>query len=256
MICPVCNQNIPDGSNYCPSCAADLTKYRRQALASAQQQQAKRPQDPRMMRQQQTGQYQPYPPQQHGGGGGDGGIFEGITPRGKLFFGVGGLVLLAVLILLIVQLFGGGGGDGNDNPSPPTITTEPTSSLPDYRDLFGTPVPQEEDPLDFDLSVPATPTPTVVPVFNLLKKGSSGPEVTRLQERLKLLGFLPETELVDGQYGQATVTAVREFQRQMGLQTDGAAGVETQTKLFSYPVDIQQDQQNTQPTGDTVSQPG
>lgn len=56
----------------------------------------------------------------------------------------------------------------------------------------------------------------------LLRLGSSGPEVTSLQVRLKELSFDPGP--VDGQFGPSTEAAVRSFQQSVGLQPDGVVG--------------------------------
>lgn len=58
-----------------------------------------------------------------------------------------------------------------------------------------------------------------------LEQGSSGPEVTALQERLKALGFDPNG--VDGDFGPGTKAAVIAFQNSKGLQADGKAGPNT-----------------------------
>ena len=76
------------------------------------------------------------------------------------------------------------------------------------------------------------PTPTPAPTASaLLKKGNSGEEVRRLQERLKELGYYTGT--VDGDFGGGTEEAVRLFQRQNDLDVDGSAGKMTQTLLYS-----------------------
>lgn len=75
-----------------------------------------------------------------------------------------------------------------------------------------------------------TPTPTPL----ILRAGSQGEEVKRLQQRLLELGFY--TGLVDGQYGQGTAEAVRLFQAQHGLASDGLAGNDTRTLLYSQSV--------------------
>lgn len=72
-----------------------------------------------------------------------------------------------------------------------------------------------------------TPTPTAM----LLKTGVKGDEVTRLQTRLKELGYY--TGEVDGQYGQGTAEAVKLFQAQHGLDSDGIAGEATRTQLYA-----------------------
>jgi len=64
-----------------------------------------------------------------------------------------------------------------------------------------------------------------------LKHGSSGTEVREMQNRLKELGYLKGS--ADGDFGDATETAVKAFQAQNGLTVDGKAGAATLTKLYS-----------------------
>ena len=59
----------------------------------------------------------------------------------------------------------------------------------------------------------------------LSKYGSTGSEVTQIQQRLKELGYNPGT--VDGIYGTRTKNAVISFQRDYGLTDDGIAGPNT-----------------------------
>ena len=65
----------------------------------------------------------------------------------------------------------------------------------------------------------------------ILTVGAKGEDVTKLQQRLKDLGYL--NGKVDGQFGGGTKRAVIAFQRRNGLNADGEAGAETQAKLFS-----------------------
>lgn len=67
--------------------------------------------------------------------------------------------------------------------------------------------------------------------YLLLKQGTSGVEVRKLQGRLAELGYYAGG--VDGVYGESTANAVKAFQRANGLSGDGQAGVQTQTKLYS-----------------------
>ena len=67
--------------------------------------------------------------------------------------------------------------------------------------------------------------------YLLLKTGSAGLEVRRLQARLMELGYYAGG--VDGLYGATTVDAVKAFQRANGLSADGQAGPQTQAKLYS-----------------------
>jgi len=62
-----------------------------------------------------------------------------------------------------------------------------------------------------------------------LQQGSTGPDVTDLQTRLKELGFDPHG--VDGNFGSGTKAAVIAFQQSQGLTPDGKAGPATMTAL-------------------------
>jgi putative chitinase len=62
-----------------------------------------------------------------------------------------------------------------------------------------------------------------------LRQGSSGPDVTALQQKLKDLGFDPNG--VDGHFGAGTRDAVIAFQQSQGLQADGIAGPATLAAL-------------------------
>ena len=59
----------------------------------------------------------------------------------------------------------------------------------------------------------------------LSKYGSTGSEVTQIQQRLQELGYDPGT--ADGIYGTRTKNAVIAFQRDYGLSDDGIAGPKT-----------------------------
>ncbi len=77
---------------------------------------------------------------------------------------------------------------------------------------------------------PTTVTPTPTPPS--LQKGFKGSEAVRsLQKRLKELGYYSGS--VDGDFGEATEKAVKEFQKANGLTADGKAGEKTLSKLNS-----------------------
>lgn len=59
----------------------------------------------------------------------------------------------------------------------------------------------------------------------LSRLGSRGDEVRQIQKKLKELGFFNGT--VDGIYGVKTQSAVRSFQKSVGLTADGIAGPKT-----------------------------
>jgi peptidoglycan hydrolase-like protein with peptidoglycan-binding domain len=63
----------------------------------------------------------------------------------------------------------------------------------------------------------------------ILKRGSSGPDVQALQQRLSDLGFDPNG--LDGNFGPGTEAAVRAFQAVNGLGVDGKVGPDTLAAL-------------------------
>jgi peptidoglycan hydrolase-like protein with peptidoglycan-binding domain len=58
-----------------------------------------------------------------------------------------------------------------------------------------------------------------------IRRGSTGNPVRRAQKRLTLGGY--DTNGVDGVFGAATESAVRHFQRDLGLTVDGIVGPAT-----------------------------
>jgi LAS superfamily LD-carboxypeptidase LdcB len=76
-----------------------------------------------------------------------------------------------------------------------------------------------------------THTPAELQAQGIFTVGASGDEVTRLQQRLKDLGYL--NGKVDGKYGGGTKRAVISFQRRNELKTDGVAGETTLAKLYA-----------------------
>ncbi|MBR6668314.1 MAG: peptidoglycan-binding protein [Clostridia bacterium] len=122
--------------------------------------------------------------------------------------------------------------------TPPTSTPVPTSTPTQYPPVYATATPTSS-PLPGVTPVQSTPqiiigisTPTPqADATTTLKKGSSGKEVERMQQRLKELGYLKGS--VDGDFGDATEAAVEAFQAQNGLTVDGKAGPATLAKLYS-----------------------
>jgi putative chitinase len=75
-------------------------------------------------------------------------------------------------------------------------------------------------------------TPTVHISSNsrlILKQGSSGPTVRKLQRKLKKLGFNPGR--LDGAFGRKTRAGLIKFQKSRGLVADGIAGPRTLAAL-------------------------
>lgn len=77
-----------------------------------------------------------------------------------------------------------------------------------------------------------------------LHSGMNGYEVRKLQEQLKKLGYLSE---ITGLYDDATIDAVKSFQKQNNLYEDGVAGPATQRMIFGTD---SADTSSTQPPAD------
>ena len=80
-----------------------------------------------------------------------------------------------------------------------------------------------------DTGDPDAPKPAT---YRTLQYGSTGEDVTRLQQELSRTGYL-QSAYVTGVYNQQTVEAVKAFQKANGLVVDGAAGSATQHKMFN-----------------------
>ena len=87
-------------------------------------------------------------------------------------------------------------------------------------------------------ATPSTPTMTTA----ILRKGSTGPEVKSLQKKLLQIGYYLGSYGADGDYGEATVTAVRKFQKDNSLAVDGEAGPDTLAKIDKVLPIVQQEQ--------------
>lgn len=66
--------------------------------------------------------------------------------------------------------------------------------------------------------------------MDIYSRGAVGPEVERIQQRLKELGHYMGP--VDGIFGGGTMAAVKAFQRASGLAVDGMVGPESWERLF------------------------
>ena len=66
-----------------------------------------------------------------------------------------------------------------------------------------------------------------------MSQGSIGQDVTRLQTRLYVLGYLGKAESMDGDYGSTTAAAVALFQQANGLTASGVADGVTLKALYS-----------------------
>ena len=107
-----------------------------------------------------------------------------------------------------------GGQDGGASPEPGSTIGLVTSSVSP------------------SLSPSVTPTVSPSPTPPSLQRGFKGSEAVRaLQKRLKELGYYSGS--VDGDFGEGTEKAVKEFQKANGLSADGKAGEKSLAKLNS-----------------------
>lgn len=74
-------------------------------------------------------------------------------------------------------------------------------------------------------SSPSPPPLVTNPEFPILRRGSRGAAVERLQQRLRARGFLQSSP--DGVFGADTEAAVKAAQRRYGLEPDGIVGPAT-----------------------------
>jgi Putative peptidoglycan binding domain len=67
----------------------------------------------------------------------------------------------------------------------------------------------------------------------ILKHGSRGEDVRKLQKLLNARGLCPEPIALDGVFGPTTLDAVKRFQRESHLPVDGIVGGKTWDRLFA-----------------------
>lgn len=109
---------------------------------------------------------------------------------------------------------------------------------------------------DPKLAAPSQPQLCDLPVSTgLLARGSEGPEVRGLQEKLNQAGAQPRLD-TDGVYGERTEQAVRDFQKRHALSLDGIAGPETLRKLDEAPRSPAPGTPVTQPSRETPAASG
>ena len=67
--------------------------------------------------------------------------------------------------------------------------------------------------------------------YDTVRPGDTGEIVVEIQDCLIQMGYMEE---ITGVYDDATVAAVKAFQRANGLNPDGVAGSRTLALLFGY----------------------
>ena len=241
MTCPVCNREIPAGSNICPQCGADLTKLRPARSARPVQERPERPMQGRPMGRP-SGRPAGRPPVQ-------------LNPQALIVAG-GLFIVLLVLVVVLVRFMFGGASDPQQSLQGQGTTGQGTTSqgvVGQPQATFAVFGPTAEPPISTPLPVtpaPVTPTPapTAEPTYVSLKNGDRNDQVKALQQALIALGYLEGD--ADGIFGKNTETAVKAFQKENGLTDDGIAGAQTQSALFRLYSATSAAQSATAPTAD------
>lgn len=222
MFCPHCHNKIPDGSNICPLCYANLAGV---SPGKEEEQGAQG-------KAEQGAQAKPRGKKKSSYAKGSRGSKRG-ADRTPMIIAFGLILILLVIIAMIVRSMFGAGGMPAMKAT--TVPTAPVNTPSSNFVVFGTtpqpsPVPVETTP---EPQIEVTPTPSPVPEmsYTTLKKGSQGREVVTLQQALAQLGFL--NGATDGNFGTGTETAVKNFQAANGLEADGIAGRMTLEALYS-----------------------
>lgn len=70
------------------------------------------------------------------------------------------------------------------------------------------------------------------------EQGDKGQDVVAIQERLSALGY---DVVADGDFGPATANAVKAFQRDRGLESDGVVGAQTYLSLMGRDIPVSRD---------------
>ena len=81
----------------------------------------------------------------------------------------------------------------------------------------------------------------------LLKKGMEGSDVKELQEALVRLGYSLPKYGADGEYGSETVSAVKAFQKDHGLDVDGEYGEKSHAAMEKALVELDDDEPDSDP---------
>ena len=165
------------------------------------------------------------------------------------------MLLLALLCVVCVALSGcivdpdGGNEPVNTNtwnrytampsdsatPTIEIVTPTPDPGTQSWDEPTGQPGVNTPVPAATIVPINGTASPTAgpdeTPGSSVLKRGSQGQAVVNVQAALKRLGYFEGK--TDGDYGEYTENAVKEFQRQNGLTPDGVVGPSTLSKLGS-----------------------
>lgn len=235
MFCPHCHNKIPDGSNICPLCYSNLAGVKPQAAyeeprpaSDAERERAPRAQSTQSAPAQPRAKQPTYTKGSRGGKrGGD---------KTPMIIAFGLIVILVIIIVMIVRsMFSAGTTPAANTPTQaPTAGAEATPAQ-NFIVFGATATPNVPDAAETP-NIEITPSPTPEPEqettsYVTLRKGDQGTDVVSMQQALAELGYLNGAQ--DGNFGTGTQTAVKNFQKDHGLDVDGIAGKLTLEALYA-----------------------
>ena len=250
MFCPHCHNKIPDGSNICPLCYANLAGVRPQTASAPRAEEGAQERDAAPVRK--SAKKAAYTKGSRGA--------KKSADRTPMIIAFGLIVILVIIIAMIVRsMFTAGTPgntvQGNNVQGTPQVQNTPEGNFIVFGAATETPVPQIVTPTPA-IEVTATPAPVAqTTTYKTLRKGDEGPEVQMLQLALTELGYL--NSAADGNFGTGTQTAVKKFQTDNGLDSDGIAGKKTLEALYAKSsVTPMPDNTPTAAPGDIMDLPG
>ena len=221
MFCPHCHNKIPDGSNICPLCYANLAGVKpERSEAEGGEERQPHPEQRSAPRKSSKTAYAKGSRQSRRS-----------QDRTPMIIAIGLILILVLIIAMIVRSMFTAGTPATINTPQPQQQAQ--NSPENNFIVFGatnTPAPVAATTPMIEI----TPTPEPVQqttnvTYKTLRKGDQSVEVKLMQVALTELGYLKGAS--DGNFGTATKTAVEAFQN--GLDVDGIAGAKTLEKLYS-----------------------
>ena len=220
MFCPHCHNKIPDGSNFCPLCYANLVGVKQQEKESEAETDAPRPKQ------------KPAPRKNNAKPAYTKGSRQSKRAQDKtpMIIAIGLILILVLIIVMIVRSMFGAGAPTVVNTPVPQATQQPQQE--NNFIVFGatnTPAPQLTATPNIEITPTPAPQAPAVTTYKTLRKGDRGKSVISMQEALIKLGYLKGAS--DGNFGTGTKSALMDFQSAAGLKVTGVADVDTQEAL-------------------------
>lgn len=226
MFCPHCHNKIPDGSNFCPLCYANLVGVRQRETESAE----------RFEEEEKPRPAQKAAPKKSAKPAYSKGSRKSKRSQDKtpMIIAIGLILILVLIIVMIVRSMFGTGTPTVVNTPIPQATQQPhrkTTLL--FSGATNTPAPELTATPNIEITPTPEPQETAGRGDDIQDAAPGRPraEVVSMQQALVALGYLKGAS--DGNFGTGTKTAVENFQKDNGLDVDGIAGAKTLEKLYT-----------------------